>query len=811
MGPFLHSEWLKYGFELFDLCHEWAYERLPLDWSKVYFRHKDDFIGRTFNLFYPIAFLMTPQLEGIEIKHGVANDGSRGVDLFETLLNKNIDDGTVLRNKGQMHTVPRPYTEFLTQIHKIPAHNFDYQSENRTLQARDSRFARRAKLMKKRNKIRTWQHATHFFPRKKQNFETWYPKVKQVPFWFDFKKQAWQMPFFYTDPRIEKAQAKLFNETIEKWLKTGCLFIISDKDDKDLVSPCVLANVQLPNGPPPEPGKKPRLCHDGTFEKHIEKYGFPCKLDDLRTALKTLKKGQLMSVSDDMRGFHQLGLNFESSKLTVFSYQNILFAYSVCPFGSPKIPAVFQRYNLLVVNYSRSLGQRNLLYLDDRALIDDPSMLQNGIGPSSIITTALSVSVGGYISLDKSSFNPIHRQKYLGLILDTNQGSIEVPHDKWEKFKQMIQTSLKENGCTFKMLERLRGKAVSFILCNPMTKLFIRVMNRTIAEANKQKFPPTHWISFTNDLAQELQEWIKLDHLKMKHYWANLTASNKPPNRIIFTDASSFAAAATVFDENGVAWEMQWYFTEYEQSCPIYYKEGLAILWTLQEFSDLLKHKTILSFCDNESLTLAYIAKGSKTELMNKIVTEIYQWLHKNKATLKMIWISTHKQLADEPSRRVQWNEEFLPSAIFKDICEQWNIKPSIDVMATRANTKCPYYITLGRDLNPVCLAYDFFSFPPSRLENKLFYIFPPKNLLDQTAQHLEKYYKYHKFLLVYHSFGVIPHSITWLKQNAHRHEKLTKFSTIIPDEVRLEAHDTTYWGFWNTKKQASYALYYIG
>ena len=90
MGPFLHKEWLKYGFELFDLCHEWAYERLPLDWSKVYFRHKDDFIGRTFNLFYPIAFLMTPQLEGIEIKHGVANDGSRGVDLFETLLNKNL-------------------------------------------------------------------------------------------------------------------------------------------------------------------------------------------------------------------------------------------------------------------------------------------------------------------------------------------------------------------------------------------------------------------------------------------------------------------------------------------------------------------------------------------------------------------------------------------------------------------------------------------------------------------------------------------------------------------------------------------------
>ena len=51
-GPFTHGEWLEYSFWLFDWCHDLAQDKTGLDWSKVYFRHKDDFIGGNFNLFY---------------------------------------------------------------------------------------------------------------------------------------------------------------------------------------------------------------------------------------------------------------------------------------------------------------------------------------------------------------------------------------------------------------------------------------------------------------------------------------------------------------------------------------------------------------------------------------------------------------------------------------------------------------------------------------------------------------------------------------------------------------------------------------
>ena len=810
-GPFLHSEWLTYCFSLFDQCHRWADGSDNLDWSKVYFRHKDDFIGRTFNLFYPIAFLMTPKLVGLEIKHGVANDGGRGVDLFETLLPKDIDNNTPFRGKGQMHTIPQPYYQFLSDVHKQDVKTFNLQKEAKEWTKNSSKFSKRAKMMKKKNRIRSWQKAVHFFPRKKQNFELWYPKVKQVPFWYDFKTREWQLPFFHTDPMIEKAQMKLFNTTIEKWLKTGCLFILDEDEDYDLVAPCVLANVQLPNKPPPEPGKKPRLCHDGGWEKAIEKYGFPCKLEDLRMALKTLKKGNLISVSDDMRGFHQLGLNRESAKLTVFSYQKMLFAYSVCPFGSPKIPSVFQRYNLLSANYARTLGQKSILYLDDRALIDEPDQIQNGIGRSTIITSSCSICIGGYLSIEKSDFRPSHRQRFLGLILDTEEGSISVPEDKWIAFKDTVTRYIHQKSCTFKELEKLRGKAVSFIPCNPMTKLFIRQMNKVIADSNSKKLHPSAMLEFSEELILELHEWIKLDHLKMKHVWANLKDTELPPNRITFTDASSFAAAAIVFDQEGVAWEKQWNFNEYQQAQSIFYKEGLAIFWMLQDFPDILSNTQLLHFCDNESVTLAYKGKGSKNSLMQEVIMKIYQELHVQNSTMKMLWITTHRQLADGKSREVNWNEEFIPMPIFRDICRTWDFYPSVDVMATKANTKCRYYINLGRDLNPFCLAYDFFSFPPGKLKGHRIYIFPPKNLIDQTCQHLEKYYLNHEFLMIYHSFGTIPHAVTSLRKKAVKHSMLVDKCSIIPDERRLDAFSTTYWGFWNNRKTATFALLYKG
>ena len=697
MGPHTYSEWLSYAFELFDYCHEVAAKEKPPDWSRVYFRHNDDFVGGHFKYFYPLTIIMINSLSGDANRHGAANDCTRGVDLYETLQPKSLDLSDVLRKKGHMVTFPVPHNEYLRDIHKINPDHVDAASVATKIKNRNLKFKKRIKMMRKANKNLDWNNAVHFLPSKKQNFKSWYPKIKNVPMWYDKKLKKWQLPFFYTDPDIENEHAELFNKTIEKWLASGALIMLNPDEDVDLITPNVLANVPRKNGPPIAKGKKPRLCHDGGFEKNIEKFSFPCKLDDLRQVQKTMVLNDQMCVSDDQRGFHQQYLSKESRKLTAFSYKKVLFLYRVSPFGSPKIPAVFQRANMVPVNYSRTLGARVNLYLDDRITLDQPENVIDGVGLSSFITACMSICAGGFISIEKSDFEPKSVQQFLGLLLDSENGTISVPEGKWKDFRDTIILFLKRGWCTFKELEQLRGKAVSFLLCNPMTKLFIRVMNSVIARLNKIQAKAGDKIKLSSELRTELEEWIKLDHLQMCHQWINTFDLDKPPHRITFTDASSFSAAAVIFDGNGQAWHFQRMFTEKQQTTPIYHKEALAIYWMLLEFEDELSGKIIYHFCDNESVCGAFKALGSKTELMNAPILAIYKKLHEMKSTLKMFWISTKYQIADEKSRTIEWNEEYLPFLYFHRLCRQQCFFPKVDVMATEANSKCDEYITLGR------------------------------------------------------------------------------------------------------------------
>ena len=95
--------------------------------------------------------------------------------------------------------------------------------------------------------------------------------------------------------------------------------------------------------------------------------------------------------------------------------------------------------------------------------IDNKETLINGVPRNSFVTAALVIAKGGFISLEKSDFDPKHAQEFLGLHLDTKNCIISVPQAKWNRFKTMLQKFLEANACTFKELEQLRGKCVSFI------------------------------------------------------------------------------------------------------------------------------------------------------------------------------------------------------------------------------------------------------------------------------------------------------------------------------------------------------------
>ena len=81
--------------------------------------------------------------------------------------------------------------------------------------------------------------------------------------------------------------------------------------------------------------------------------------------------------------------------------------------------------------------------------------------------------------------------------------------------------------------------------------------------------------------------------------------------------------------------------------------------------------------------------------------------------SMKIYWCSTKLQLADYPSRKVDWNEEFIPGPRFIQLCNQFKFFPDVDMMAKAQNAKAKQYIMWGKPYNEKsglteCIGTDF-------------------------------------------------------------------------------------------------------
>ena len=180
---------------------------------------------------------------------------------------------------------------------------------------------------------------------------------------------------------------------------------------------------------------------------------------------------------------------------------------------------------------------------------------------------------------------------------------------------------------------------------------------------------------------------------------------------------------------------------------------------------------------------------------------------------MTMYWCSTSIMKADEPSRIVDFDEEYIPMYLFEKFCARFNIFPTIDCMATFANTKCKNFISWkpcknNHNNSQTNFGCNFFAQKISTLRDEILYIFPPKRLTNKVASHLGKYFMNTKFLLIFHAIGELPMSIGKL---IHLGAKLYVLNedkiSIIPSEKRMEANGQTFIGFWNTRHKMSYAL----
>ena len=437
-GPYTYQSWLRYGYWALDTFHDSMADKKDILWHQVYFRNELDYYGGIYNHFYPIHFLLIWKLEGLEEKHHASNIVTRGFDVYHNILPRDKDEAVRIRNAGTLFTTPEPHFENLRHFH---------QMKKRPLEAELYQWEKEDKIAKTKFVKKNARKVLNWFPDPEgldlsseeaqkeadRRFDLWYPKNRNVPLFIPRTKNKVIAPAFPTKKELEQKYFKFNIKTLELWMRTGAIYMLKPTETPDLVVPAVYASMD----------KKPRMCVDGGWIKQLEAYSLRCHLEDLPMALVTLSQNSYLTKCDDKRGFHLLRLGKEGRKLTAFGLFGEYWEYRVAAFGIPGSPGVFQLANQIAVNYGRCYGIEWQVYLDDRLMVDFLDTIvrrKNQLHPQNAIKGLLLILAhGGVISLDKSELVPTTKIQFLGMDLNTREGTISVPEEKWLKFITLLR------------------------------------------------------------------------------------------------------------------------------------------------------------------------------------------------------------------------------------------------------------------------------------------------------------------------------------------------------------------------------------
>ena len=145
--------------------------------------------------------------------------------------------------------------------------------------------------------------------------------------------------------------------------------------------------------------------------------------------------------------------------------------------------------------------------------------------------------------------------------------------------------------------------------------------------------------------------------------------------------------------------------------------------------------------------------------------------------------------IADKDSRVIDYSEEYVPSPLYNQICNEMDIKPTIDLMASESNRKTKWFINRGPSRHPDCLGIEFFSINPTRLNGHVLYIFPPKVMLTKVLSTLANSFTNFQILLIFPVWEEMPvgwarvtKAFTSVKMLVYRRGAIS----IIPDDKQL-------------------------
>lgn len=443
------------------------------------------------------------------------------------------------------------------------------------------------------------------------------------------------------------------------------------------------------------------------------------KLEDVKVACKLVFQGFYMAHLDLKDAYFLIPVHEESRKYLRFYFQNELYEFLVIPFGLCTAPFIFTKLLKPVANYLRNQGFSSVVYLDDFLCIAKNFELCH---QNMCATKTLLKKLGFIINEVKSKMTPSTICQFLGVIINSNNMTLELPQNKRLDIFNIINKLENVSSCKIRIFAQFIGKLIAACPTIKYSWLYTKRFER-------QKFLALMVNDNDYDAKINLTEELEDDLLWWKSNILSGINSFKPPNykKIIFTDASRTGWGAFSHGE-----KVHGFWSVEERKCHINFLELLSIFFALEIFTKDISDCDILLRVDNTT-AISYVNRmgGIKFPPLNSVSKRIWQLCERKNIWIFASYIQSEENVeADKESRLSNIDTEWeLADFEFSRIINQFGM-PNIDLFATRINKKCNVFCSWHKD--PESTFIDAFTLNWNMF---YFYAFPPFSLILRSLQ----------------------------------------------------------------------------
>lgn len=370
------------------------------------------------------------------------------------------------------------------------------------------------------------------------------------------------------------------------------------------------------------------------------------KMESLKTLLQHVRANDYGATLDISKAYNALRLHRRSRPYLGFRHRGTTYRYSRMPFGLSSAPRTFTKVMRPVLQHLRQQGMRAFIYLDDICLLhQEKETLEQQLDQVAQLLTKL-----GFVVHPKKRTKPLRRFKYLGMVVDTTQMTVEPQAAKLGEMRRDARRLLRRGQATPRQLAAFLGKA-TFCLGGMRSghhrkAPLLRLLRRKLRQ-------PNGWDAKASALCGEARQCLGWWVHHANHLLGKLFRPNTAPSVRILSDAGPEGWGAVVRQKGAATQRLSGTWTEEEAEEHQNVKEAMALLQALPAVQSRLPTRRVHWVTDSRVLFYTVRKGHSRSDRLSRAVERIRERLSPALHLHVQHIRSEEMRRADHLSRRV--------------------------------------------------------------------------------------------------------------------------------------------------------------